>query len=224
MRRGNGPAGTAVVAVALVAMAALAACSPAVSSSRSAATTALAMASPVGPSRDQTTPAASSPGCFSLDESIDRLPDTVTNLAPQASAIVVARMDAIEPARWNTVDGAQPSSSWRPGSALNAGIVTPARVTVIRPLAGEPSGERRVATEGGTVGCVTHDVRPSPSLATGATYVLFLFPARHATGDPWPDLMLATVAWPVDGDTVRSELEGTIPLARLARLITNARP
>ncbi len=172
--------------------------------------------------RDATT-TAPSPTCFGIDESIDRLPDTIDNLAPVASAIVVARVEAIEPARWSTRDGRQPPSSWRPGTSLDAGIVTPARVTVTRRLAGDLSGELEVTTEGGTVGCVTHDVNPAPHLREGETYVLFLVPAAYADGDPWPGVMRVDVAWPLMGGTVRTALDGALSVGRLERLVAAAR-
>lgn len=110
------------------------------------------------------------PGSYELDTSLAAMTEFEGN-----ADVVVADVTAVEPARWNTVDGKAPAD---PLAELSF-IFTPVRVRVVDVLRGDTAlGGREITVRrfDGTVGGTTFEPHSGPNVALrdGQRVVLFL--------------------------------------------------
>jgi hypothetical protein len=162
--------------------------------------------------------------CSVTHESVDRLPDSIHNLAPFVDRILIGEVDSIDPGRFNTGDGQMPPADRPHGPDWNPRIVTPIVVDVVLVVAGDGTvGPSRLVIDGGSVGCIQHIIQPTPRVQLGASYVLLTQPSVLAdmTRDPTVPALLD--AWPVTDDgLVETEQDGTLTIAALQRAFTDA--
>ncbi len=155
---------------------------------------------------DAASAAEAAGGCGLANESIDYGPLDLNSMVGYGWRFVLGKVDAIEPAMFNTPDGKRPRGfNAKPSSIeqlqTTAQIFTPVVVHVDQVLYGDvKSGSSRFLIEGGTVGCYTVRIDVAPTVEKGARYVFVLSDAPDANGKKLSDAQLLRFAVPVGAD------------------------
>ena len=173
---------------------------------------------PILPSPPSTEPTVdATDGCGSTNVSVDYAPYmTTSTLASYGWGFVVATVTSVEPAIFNTTDGARPMGS----SGSNGKIFTPIDVQVDRVMSGPmKAGSGQILIEGGTVGCYTTRVDMSPIVKKGGRYVFIVTDAQDPTGKSLRSLQEAKFAWPVDASGSVVTIDGPTSVDSLAKLV-----
>jgi hypothetical protein len=169
-------------------------------------------------------PRATQPDCYSMNETIDRPPDSIANLVPYTDRVIVATVVRLGDGFWNTPDRKPPPPDRISGPEYDPGILTPALVRIDGVVRGDLGpGDVEVVIEGGVVGCIEHTVSPRPSLTAGRRYAMFLQPSPRADLTRDAALPLVLAAWPVGDDgTVTTDQDGILDEPAFRRLVERA--
>lgn len=182
--------------------------------------------------RPTPTPAATrvaTDGCGSATLTLDYVPLTTAKLAGWGWEFVVADVEGLAPAAFNTHDGKRPPgygdkpTGSRPDSQTM--IYTPVDVTVDEAISG-PSrpGPSQFLVAGGTADCVVINVYPSPSVEVGSRYVFILADVFDNTGENELSLQEAKFAWPVDDKGIVSTVDGPMSIDELTEIVSETPP
>jgi hypothetical protein len=170
-------------------------------------------------------------GCGTATLSIDYDPLSVASLAQYGWDFVVADIEGFGEAAFNTDDGEPPpgyvsaSSSPHPNPSAQTLIYTPANVDVVRSLSGPVQpGAGQFLLAGGTVGCYTIRVSPSPQVEAGSRYVLVITDAMDSEGEHALPVQEATFAWPVSGAGMVVTVDGLMTIDELAGIVATSEP
>lgn len=167
---------------------------------------ATAIAEPTSPPTE-----ASDPSCGTATVSYDAAEPTIANRAEGASVVVIATVDSVDAARWNTDDGKAPAFDENPPEdayiyrAVSLSITTLARGDIL-------GSTLEVNALGGTVGCYSFEFEDSPELKSGEQYAIFLAPALTEDGKTDPSTLSINAAWPVTAGQVSTPVEGQVAL------------
>jgi hypothetical protein len=115
-------------------------------------------------------------------------------MAERADAVVVATVIDFGPGFWDSATGLRPTTY-----TSEASILTPVSTRIETTLKGDPADAERAVRYGGEYGCDSEQRDPSPDLAEGLRYVMFLQEHRYFDGAA-PEDPLVDVAWPVSPD------------------------
>jgi hypothetical protein len=166
--------------------------------------------------------------CGGATVSIDYVPFDTKSLASSGFGFVVADVVGFEPALFNTADGKRPDGFGAldgSPSGDETTIYTPVSVVVDAALSGEASaGPNQFLLEGGTVGCFTMNVYPTPALEPGSRYVLIVSDAMKADGKEAMAFPKARFAWPVDEKGMVTTVDGVMSIDELTKLVAEAKP
>jgi hypothetical protein len=148
--------------------------------------------------------------CFNRGVIVDGFPMTAQQMARGADAVVVARVLDIGPGFWDSATGLRPTTY-----SSEASILTPVSTEVQSTLKGNARTVEDAVLHGGEYGCDSEQYDPSPDLAEGLRYVMFL--DRYQPHDrAAPESLLIGVAWPVGPDnSVRDPGAGMVTLEDL---------
>lgn len=165
--------------------------------------------------------------CGSATISIDYAPYTTNSLAGYGWQFVVVDVTGIEPAIFNTPDGSAPPGF--PKAAVSAGpslmLYTPVDVQIAQAISGPATpGPGQFLVEGGTAGCYTMFVSPTPKVEIGMRYVFIVSDAPDASGKAALPVLKARFAWPVDANGVVATDDGPMSLEDLAKIVLSATP
>jgi hypothetical protein len=168
-------------------------------------------------------------GCGEVVLFVDSVAYTTATLAGYGWDFVVGEVTGIEAAVFNTSDGkAPPGFNTVPTSASrypHAWIYTPVDVLIDQPISGPfKTGANRFLIAGGTVGCYTVRVSPTPVVEVGSRYVFILATAPDATGKSLLAQRDARFAWPVDGEGIVATVDGPRTIAELTTIVVNSSP
>ncbi len=158
-----------------------------------------------------------SPTCLLVTISPTSAPQTVDYVAQAADVVVIARIDAIGPARWNTLDGTQPLGD-SPATEY-ASIYRPVSITTERMLRGSGPPITSVRLSGGDIDCSGVWYGNVPEVSPGHRYVLPLVSgsagAAGAADGPW-----LFWAWPVNANgTIATPDRGTMSASALQKAL-----
>jgi hypothetical protein len=170
----------------------------------------------------------STDGCGGATVSIDYVPFDVKAAAAYGWGFVVADVVAFEPALFNTADGKRPDgfgAANEPPLGDETTIYTPVGVVVDAALSGKASaGPNEFLIEGGTVGCFTMNVYPTPLVQPGSRYVFVVSEAMKADGTEAMAPQKAMFAWPVDEKGMVTTVDGIMSIDELTKLVVDAAP
>lgn len=158
--------------------------------------------------------AESDPTCGSATVSYDAAEPTIANRAEGASLVVIATVDSVGEARWNTADGKAPAIEGE-SPPPDAHIYRPVRLSVTTLARGDLMGSTLEAKAlGGTVGCYSFEFEDSPQLKSGEEYAFFLAPALPGAGAADASTLTINAAWVVTAGLVSTPVEGevTVPV------------
>jgi hypothetical protein len=111
--------------------------------------------------------------CVSATLFREPIPQTIENLAANASTIVVGTFTGYGPALWETPDGKRPVT-YDAKDPNRPGIVTPLSIDVAGVVQGRREAVGHAVIPGGTVGCDQLFAMERLALDTGQRYVFFL--------------------------------------------------
>jgi hypothetical protein len=165
--------------------------------------------------------------CGSATISIDYAPYTAKTLAGYGWQFVLVDVTGIEGAIFNTPDGSAPPGF--PKAAASAGpsfmLYTPIDVQIAQAISGPATpGPGQFLVEGGTAGCYTMFVSPTPNVEIGMRYVFIVSDAPDASGKAALPVLQARFAWPVDAKGVVATDDGPMSLEDLAKIVLSATP
>ena len=164
--------------------------------------------------------------CFAVDLSGEDRASSVADLVGRGMSFVSGRVNAIEPAMFNTSDGKKPRGMGAvhpTDSQPFPMIYTPVNVLVDRVINGSAKpGTNRFLVEGGTIGCITMKVYAAPTVVKGATYVFILTPAQDADGKRLGDLQAVYEVWHVDATGTVDTDDGSMSLDALAAKVAQS--
>jgi len=168
--------------------------------------TAVAEVTPSPPSAD------TDASCGTATVSYDAADPTIANRAEGASVVVIATVDSMGAARWNTDDGKAPAFDETPPD--DAYIYRPVSLSITSLARGDILGSTFEATAlGGTVGCYSFEFEDSPQLKDGEQYAFFLAPALTEDGKTDASTLSINAAWPVTAGEVITPAEGGVAVA-----------
>lgn len=150
------------------------------------------------------------PSCGSATVSYDAAEPTIANRAEGASVVVIATVDSVGPARWNTADGKAPAFDDE-NPPTDAYIYRPVSLSITTLARGNILGSTvGVNALGGSVGCYSFEFEDSPELKSGQQYAFFLAPALEEDGRTDPTTLSINAAWPVTAGSVSTPVEGEV--------------
>lgn len=153
----------------------------------------------------------SDPSCGTATVSYDAAEPTIANRAEGASVVVIATVESVGAARWNTDDGKAPAFDQNPPE--DAYVYRPVSLSITTLARGDLLGSTLEANAlGGTVGCYSFEFEDSPELKSGELYALFLAPALADDGKTDPSTLSINAAWPVTAGQVSTPVEGEVAL------------
>lgn len=157
-------------------------------------------------------PADSDPTCGTATVSYEAIEPTIANRAEGAAALVLATVESVGEARWNSEDGAAPDFADAPPRWST--IFRPVSLSVDTLARGDlQSATLEVRLLGGTVGCYTFVYENTAVLKPGQQYAFFLGPSVGAPGGRDEVTLAINEAWIVSDGLVTTPLEGEIPVA-----------
>jgi hypothetical protein len=166
-------------------------------------------------------PADSDPTCGSATVSYDAIEPTIANRAEGASVVLLATVESIAEARWNTADGRAPKFEGEPPIA--AYIFRPVSLSVDTLARGDVAGSTSEVTMlGGSVGCYTYDYENTPDLKVGQQYAFFLGASLTAAGGRDQAALTINEAWAVSDGLVKTPLEGDVLVAAFIATVEKA--
>lgn len=144
--------------------------------------------------------------CGGHYEIYDRFATTIEQDVRWASTVLVGTVTGVGKAQWNTPDGDPPKrSNPRPPLRL-------LRVEVETLIKGTTAGVTTLWITGGVIGCHSFGSSEIPvEVEVGSRFVFFLADARSARRGLESVPGVAQM-WPVEGDQVRTRVEGVVPL------------
>lgn len=152
------------------------------------------------------------PTCGSATVSYDTADPTIANRAEGASVVVIATVESVGTARWNTDDGKPPAFEGD-NPPPDVYIYRPVSLSITTLARGDSLGSTlEVNALGGMVGCYSFEFEDSPELKAGQQYAFFIGPALAEEGTTDPSPVTINAAWPVSAGLVETPLEGDVEL------------
>ena len=162
---------------------------------------------------ERTSPPAeeSDQSCGTATVSYDAAEPTIANRAEGASVVVIATVESVGAARWNTDDGRAPAFDQNPPE--DAYVYRPVSLSIATLARGDLLDSTLEAHAlGGSVGCYSFEVEDNPKLESGDQYAFFLAPALADDGETDTSELSINAAWPVTAGRVSTPVEGRVAL------------
>jgi hypothetical protein len=160
--------------------------------------------------------------CGSEVRSFDQAAPTIANRAFASTAVSIAIVQAVLPARWNTSDGSAPTFDGDGHPPAWAEIYRPVMLSIESTSKGTLASTVTVQLPGGEVACYSSEVEGTPPLVVGSRWALFLGRSQTAAG--FSTAQLAVVdAWQVDANgTINTPQNGIESIAEFTAAVSTA--
>jgi hypothetical protein len=161
---------------------------------------------------DPATAPSDLPGpCQTVVTMDDRALTTIEQDAANATAVVIGTVTGVGKAQWNTALGDRPNGN----STGPSQVFRLVRVDVETVVKGSAPTVLTLWIPGGEIGChgFWGGIRGIGRPDVGSRYAIFLGSAASRTRRLLPGVVPAWQIWPIQGDRVTTEFEGSVPLA-----------